>query len=377
MGNLIDRRLWLKQSTLALTGLGLTPTLFSKSPNISLTNDHKHYLPGNTILLNSNENAYGPSPAARKAILQTYLTSNRYPDDYISVLKKRIASHWNVSEENILLGAGSSEIIGLACQYAAKEKGYIITTEPSYKVWNNQASAFGISFKKNPLPRKEKPELDKLYGPITSDTRMIYICNPNNPTGTVRDVKEIKEFSLKASKQTLVFIDQAYAEYAQLETLATIAITNPNIIVAKTFSKVYGLAGARVGYAIAHPQTIKALSNFQPWPDSNVSAVSIAAAMASLDDQAFVHDCRELTNKARDMCYSMFQQLSLDFIPSSTNFILFNIDKIAGNFVQGMKSRNIQVQFREHYNGKWCRVTMGTNEEMQVFTNALKEIAAI
>lgn len=205
---------------------------------------------------------------------------------------------------------------------------------------------------------------------------MIYICNPNNPTGTVLDVKEIKEFALKVSKQTLVFIDEAYTEYAQLETLAAVAIKNPNIIVAKTFSKIYGLAGARVGYAIANPQTIQALSNYQPWPDSSVSAVSIAAAIASLDDQNFVHECRENTNKAKDMCYSIFQKLSLEYIPSSTNFILFNIDKIEGNFIQGMKSRNIQVQFREHYNGKWCRVTMGTNEEMQVFSNALKEIAA-
>ncbi len=375
MGSRIDRRLWLKQTTLALTGLGLTPTLFSKTPNISFTIYQPH-VPDNIILLNSNENAYGPSPAARKAILQTYLGSNRYPDDYISPLKNKIASHWNVGEENILLGAGSSDIIGLACQHVAKAKGHIITTEPSYKVWNNQASAFGLSFKKNPLPRKGKTDLGKLYGPITSDTRMIYICNPNNPTGTVLDVKEIEEFALKASRQTLVFIDEAYTEYAQLESLAGIAIKNPNIIVAKTFSKIYGLAGARVGYAIADPQTVKALSNYQPWPDAGISTVSAAAALASLNDQIFVQECRANTNKAKDMCYDTFQKLGLDYIPSSTNFILFNIDKLAENFVQGMKSKNIQVQFREHYNGKWCRVTMGTNEEMQVFTNALKEIAA-
>ncbi len=376
MGSRIDRRLWLKQTTLALTGLGLTQTLFSRSPPISFTNEAKLYMGDNIILLNSNENAYGPSPAARKAILQTYLSSNRYPDDYISPLKNKIASHWNVGEENILLGAGSSDIIGLACQHVAKAKGHIITTEPSYKVWNNQASAFGLSFKKNPLPRKGKTDLGKLYGPITSDTRMIYICNPNNPTGTVLDVKEIEEFALKASRQTLVFIDEAYTEYAQLESLAGIAIKNPNIIVAKTFSKIYGLAGARVGYAIADPQTVKALSNYQPWPDAGISTVSAAAALASLNDQIFVQECRANTNKAKDMCYDTFQKLGLDYIPSSTNFILFNIDKLAENFVQGMKSKNIQVQFREHYNGKWCRVTMGTNEEMQVFANALKEIAA-
>ncbi|MFN2440103.1 MAG: aminotransferase class I/II-fold pyridoxal phosphate-dependent enzyme, partial [Chitinophagaceae bacterium] len=106
------------------------PTLFSKTPGISPTN---YDFPGKTILLNSNENAYGPSPAARKAILQTYLASNRYPDDYLPELKKKIALHCKVAEENILLGAGSSDIIGLACQHVAKQKGHIITTEPSYR----------------------------------------------------------------------------------------------------------------------------------------------------------------------------------------------------------------------------------------------------
>ncbi|MEJ7675670.1 MAG: histidinol-phosphate transaminase [Chitinophagaceae bacterium] len=316
------------------------------------------------------------SPAARKAILDNYLISNRYPDDLIPVLKKKIAMHWNVAEENILLGAGSSEIIGLTCLHVSKTKGDVITTEPSYKVWNNQASAFGLNFKRNPLPRNVKPDIEKLYGPITPETRMVYICNPNNPTGTVLDRNDVEQYAMNASKQTIVFIDEAYAEYAQLKTLAPTAVNNPNIIVAKTFSKVYGLAGARIGYAIAHPQTIKTLSSYQPWPDSNVSAVSATAAIASIADQTFVQNCIDKTNKAKQICYDTFLQLRLDYIPSSTNFILFNIDKVAENFVQGMKSKNIQVQFREHYDGKWCRVTMGTIEEMQQFTNALKEIAA-
>ena len=367
----IDRRLWLKQSTLALAGLGLTPTLLAKNSNTSP--NYNNQSPGNTILLNSNENAYGPSPAARKAILDNYLLSNRYPDDLIPVLKKAIAQHWNVAEENILLGAGSSDIIGLTCMHVSKIKGDVITTEPSYKVWNNQALAFGLNFKRNPLPRNEKLNIEKLYGPVTSDTRMVYICNPNNPTGTVLDVNDVEQFASKASKQTLVFIDEAYAEYAQLRTLAPIAVNDPNIIVAKTFSKVYGLAGARVGYAIAHPLTIKTLSNYQPWPDAGVSAVSAAAAIASLSDQEFVKNCIEKANKAKQLCYDTFKQLSFDYIPSSTNFILFNIDRIAEKFSSVMNNKNIQVQFREHYGGKWCRVTMGTMEEMQAFTNALKE----
>lgn len=376
MSNQINRRNWLRQSALSLTALGITPSLFSNDVNGFLGRLSTIPSADNPILLNGNENPYGPSPLAQKAILQHYLTSNRYPDNFIPSLKQKIALHWKVQEQNILLGAGSSEIIGLACQLAAaKSKGHIITAEPSYKVWNSQATAIGLSFKKNPLPQNGAPDLNTFFGPITQQTKMVYICNPNNPTGTVMDVKQVEAFALKVPKQTYVFIDEAYTEYAGLATLAPIAIDNPNIIVAKTFSKIYGLAGARVGYAIAHPKTIEALSAFQPWPDSNVSAVAATAAIASLNDHGFVNDCREKANQAKEICYATFRELNFKYIPSSANFILFNIDKLKGNLIEEMKQRNIEVQFREHYGGKWCRVSMGTIEEMEIFTKALREIA--
>ncbi len=365
-----DRRRWLKQSALALAGLGLSPGLFAKGIEHSVSN-----IPGDAILLGSNENPYGPSPAARKAILENYLSSNRYPDDLVDELKKAIAAHWGVGAEHILLGAGSSEIIGLACLHASKQKGEVISTHPSYQEWNTQASAFGLGFKRNPLPKSGTSDIEKLYGPVTADTRMLYICNPNNPTGTILNTKLVEQFAIEASKQTLVFIDEAYTEYAGLDSLAKLAINNPTIIVAKTFSKIYGMAGARIGYAIAHPKTIQALSNYQPWPDANVSTVSVTAAIASLTDRSFVEECRQKNNKAKELCYSTFQQLNLEYIPSSTNFILFNIDKLKEKFNTGMKNKNIHLRYRDAYNGKWCRVTMGTPEEMQSFTNALKEIA--
>ena len=210
---------------------------------------------------------------------------------------------------------------------------------------------------------------------IDNETRMIYFCNPNNPTGTFVEISELKDYALAASKQTFVFIDEAYTEYADLPSLATQAAVNPNVVVAKTFSKVYGLAGARVGYAIAHPDTIKSFSSYQPWPDAGLSMVSTAAAMASLDDSDFVNLCREKAKQAKDMCYDCFKKLSLEYIPSSTNFILFNIDKIKGDFTGLMQAKNIYVQFRDHFNGKWCRVSMGTIDEMQQFYSALKETA--
>jgi histidinol-phosphate aminotransferase len=362
------RRLWLKQTAFVLAGLGIKTDVFAVPNYLSPPAD-------DMILLNSNENAYGPSPLARKAIMEHYQKSNRYPDDYIPLLKKKIAVHWNVQPENILLGAGSSEIIGLVNLYLSSEKGTIVTAEPSYRVWNGQAEAFGLQFNRIALNDERKIDLTKMLSAIDNNTRMIYFCNPNNPTGTHVEIATLSDHAIAAAQKTFVLIDEAYTEYAGLGTVVPLAIKTPNIVVAKTFSKVYGLAGARVGYAIGHPDTIRRLGRLQPWPDANVSLVSAAAAMASLDDKEFVTGCKDKVAQSRQLCYDAFKDLTLDYIPSSTNFILFNIDKIKGDFVKLMQAKNIYVQFREHFGGKWCRVSMGTGDEMQQFVKALKEIA--
>lgn len=362
-----SRRQWIRNSSLAFAGLGFASELFAR--------EAKPFSPTTSqILLNSNENAYGPSPMARKAIMDVYTKSNRYPDDYIPLLKKKIAAHWNVGTENILLGAGSSEIIGLAAHHVAANKGHIIVGDPAYKVWNGQAENFGLSFNRISLNNNRVHDLDKMLSSITSETSMVYVCNPNNPTGTVNNVNELRSFAEEAAKKTFVFIDEAYTEYAGLPSLADLVITNKNILVAKTFSKIYGLAGARVGYAVAHPDIINTLGGYQPWPDSAVSVVSAVAATASLDDKAFVHSCKENAAKAREICYATFTERKLEYIPSQTNFILFNIDSIKKDFIKEMEAQNIYVQFRPHFGGKWCRVSMGTVEEMQQFCAVLKTI---
>lgn len=362
-----SRRQWIRQSSLALAGLGFTSEILAK--------EIKPFSPvTKQILLNSNENAYGPSPMARKAMMEAYLSSNRYPDDYIGPFKKKIADHWNVGPEHILLGAGSSEIIGLATHHASLNKGHVLVGEPAYKVWNGQAEAFGLAFNRIPLNEKKVHDLNKMLSAVTHETSMVYICNPNNPTGTVNDVNELRAFAEEAAKKTLVFIDEAYTEYARLPSLADMAIKNKNIIVAKTFSKIYGLAGARIGYAIAHPDIINKLGSYQPWQDAAASVVSIVAASASLDDKNFTEQCRLNAAKARELCYTAFNQLKLAYIPSQTNFILFHIDAIQKDLVKEMAAQNIYVQFRPHFGGKWCRVSMGTVEEMQQFCAVLKTI---
>lgn len=362
-----NRRLWLQQSLSALAATAVSSDAIGRATAAFTP-------PAGAILLNSNENPYGPSPMAQKAILQHYLSSNRYPDDYLLLLKKKIADHWQVKPENILLGAGSSEIIGLSCLLASKKKKKIITAEPGYKVWNGQAAAYGLEFERIPLSNDKIVDLQSMKAAVADDTAMVYICNPNNPTGTFAAVDKLKDFAKEAANKTMVFIDEAYTEYAHLESLAGEAVLNQNIVVAKTFSKVYGLAGARVGYAIAHADTIANLASLQPWPDGAVSIVSAAAALASLQDNTYVNDILSKTAQARSMCSDTLTRLGLEYIPSSTNFILFNIDNVKKDLIKEMEAKNIFVQSRNHFGGKWCRVSMGTLAEMKPFCDTLKTI---
>lgn len=367
MSNNSSRRQWLRNTTAAIAGIGLAPAIFAT--------EKERYRAAGIILLNGNENAYGPSIAARKAMTEAAGNSNRYPDDQVSALKKQVAEFWNVGTENILFGAGSSEFLGLIPLLVSSTKGMIIAAEPSYRVWNGQAESFGLGFKRIPVADDKTLDLGSIMSAIDGDTRMIYVCNPNNPIGNYIEDRLLRNFVTECSKRCMVLVDEAYTEFADLPSLKDLAVKNPNIVVAKTFSKIYGLAGARIGYIIAHPGTIKKLSALQPWPDANISAVTVAAASAALTDQAFVKDCKEKIAQAREICYNSFKELSLEYIPSHTNFILFNIGKIGSDFSQKMQAKDIFVQYRDHFGGKWCRVTMGTIDEMKTFCSTLKSIA--
>lgn len=361
------RRQFLRQGSLALAGLGLLPDL--KAEVLV-----PRFVPGAPISLNANENAYGPSQRVREAMRQVCGASNRYPDETVNALKEKLAAFWNVTARNILLGAGSSELIGLACQLAARKGKHILTAEPAYKVWNRQAESFGLQIRRTELTAARTFNLPALLNAIDENTGMIYICNPNNPTGTAVDFEALRTFALAAAKKTLVFVDEAYTEYASIPSLAGTAINEPNIIVAKTYSKIYGLAGARIGYSIAATSTTEALAIMQPWADASLSLVSATAAATALDDQDFVQQCRKYAAEARSLCADQFTRLSLEYIPAVANFMLFNITPLKKDLIKEMAARNIQVQYRQHFGGNWCRVTMGTVEEMEVFCKALKEI---
>ncbi len=361
-----SRRDWLKITAALTAGLSISKNIYAES---------RKELPAGMILLNSNENAYGPSANTLKAMADAAQLSNRYPDDTIPFLKKEVAAHWKVAPENLLFGAGSSEILGITTILSSMKGKNMISPFPTFGSWYKVAELMGATVNKIPLAKGDKTmDLAAMLSAMNNETGMMYVCNPNNPTGTVVEQHLLRNFVEECSKKCMVLVDEAYTEFENIPSLSDMALKNPNIIIAKTFSKIYGLAGARIGYAIAHADTINKLGVLQPWPNVSISALTAAAAMAALKDEAFVNDCRKKNAEARNMCYNTFKQMKLEYIPSAASFVMVNISSIGERYTQQMQSKNIFVQYRDFWNGKWSRVSMGTLDEMKMFCDALKGI---
>jgi histidinol-phosphate aminotransferase len=367
MAHPTSRRDWLRITAALAAGMSISNNMYAES---------REQLPAGMILLNSNENAYGPSANTINAMANVLKLSNRYPDDIHPLLKQQLGKHWNVEAANILMGAGSSELLGLTAILASMKSKNMISPFPTFGSWYKVAELMGATIKKIPLATGDKTmDLAAMLSAIDKETSLVYVCNPNNPTGTVVEQHLLRNFVEECSKKAYVLVDEAYTEFDNIPSLSDMALKNPNIIIAKTFSKIYGLAGARIGYAIAHADTIKQLSSIQPWPDVSVSAVTATAAMVALNDVAFVTDSRAKNKAAREMCYNTFKQMKLDYIPSAASFVMVNISSIGERYTQQMQSKNIFVQYRDFWNGKWSRVSMGTLEEMKMYCDALKSIA--
>ena len=294
-----NRRKWLKQIGLGVAGIGVARLQTFASPANDLLKYNPNDLP---IKLSSNENPYGPSPLARNAMIENINISNRYNWQLTSELIDTLAKNHQVTADNILMGAGSTEILNLTVRFAALKKGSFIIADPSYGYWTAAAQKSGLEKITVSLAKDKRLNLAAMLKAIKPDTRLIYVCNPNNPTGTICDKDELVTFINEATKQAMVLVDEAYIDFTDQKSLATLATDNKNLIIAKTFSKIYGLAGARVGYAIGNVTTLGELGELgelQSWANGSVSVPSAAAALASLKDEKFVTETYSLNKKTR------------------------------------------------------------------------------
>ncbi|MBZ4190627.1 pyridoxal phosphate-dependent aminotransferase [Niabella beijingensis] len=327
---------------------------------------------GNPIRLSSNENPYGPCPLARKAMAEGINSSNRYNWGTAEQLMAALAKKEGVTEDNILIGAGSTVILDLIVQWLAFKKGNFIVGHPSYINWTKRAEKLGLKKIAVPVTPGKELSLAAMLSAIDADTRMIYVCNPNNPTGTFCEHKALIDFIKAATEKAMVVVDEAYIDFTDQPSVSHLIADNKNLVVVKTFSKIYGLAGARTGYAIAHKDTINQIAELQTWANGDVSVVSRAAALASLADVDFVKQCHAKNTAARNYTMEQLTRLGMRCIPSVTNFIYFSLADYKKDFFDVLKSNNIEGTFIYEEEGQWTRITVGTMDEMRQLIKVLQ-----
>jgi len=393
MGNSISRRTLLKRGALLAGGLPFAGSLLDKvqaSPIIThpvspfsmpeMWTEREIALNAPLVLkarLFANENPFGPSEKAKKAIEEALPTAYQYPMRSMGDLTEKIANFEKVPQEKILLASGSSPLLMAAALYYGKPGSNIITGDPSYADLPSKAEKMGVKINRVPLTSEFKLDLDAMEKAIDANTTLVYICNPNNPTATVVDNARLKAFCERVSKKVTIFIDEAYIDYLpdpQGTTLIPMVNTGANIIVARTFSKLYGFAGLRAGYVVTQPETIKNLSLYTE-ASMSITATTLAAALASYQDREFLDGALKKTLASKDYLYEVLKKEGYAYVPSSTNFVIFPIKMEGKQFTDEMMKRGVGVRFWKFNNKEWCRVSIGRMDEMEAFAAAFKEIS--
>ena len=335
------------------------------------------------IRLSSNENPYGPSARALKAMTDAFGVACRYPDEQNDLLIDALAKSNGVSRDQILLGDGSGEILKL-CAVAftgsilrAKDssvgRGKLVVADPTFEAILHHAKISGAEIVKVPLTSTFSHDLPKMMG--AAKDGLIYICNPNNPTASITPKSELSDFIAKAPRQTIILVDEAYHHYADgpdYESVIPLIKDHPNLIVARTFSKIYGMAGLRCGYCLGQHETIERMRPHQPWDSVNVLA--LAAAVASLEDPDQVANGRRLNSEAKAFVGGELERMGYQQIPSQANFIMFDVKRPVVPVIQALKQRNVQVGRLFPALPNHMRLTIGKKAEMEAFLSAFRQV---
>ena len=385
MSNKINRRDWLRKSALLTGGTALIPSFLQSLHASPLRTDNSlaaiTELPDASLPMKArlifNENPFGPSEKAKQAMLDAMPISHQYAFNDSEVLRKMIADFEGVTPQHILLGAGSSPLLAAAAIHFTTNGGSVITCDPTFDSLPKAAADVNGKWIKVPLTSDFKFDLNGISQHIDGNTSLIYIVNPNNPTATIVDASKLKSFCTSVSKKVPVFVDEAYIDYLpnpqDTTTIANIK-NGDNIIVARTFSKIYGLAGMRIGYIVAQPEMIKTLAKYNT--GDLPGTLTLKAAIASYQDKEFMKTSFDKTMASKQYLYDVLQKGGYEYIPSATNFVMFPIKMEGKQFTDEMLKHGAGVRFWKFNNKDWCRVSIGRMDEMEVFASALKEMKA-
>ena len=330
--------------------------------------------PDEIIKLASNENPLGPSPKALAAMRAALESANLYPDGGGFYLREALSAKLGIASDQIILGAGSNEIIEFLGHAFLDRGDDIVTSEHAFVVYKLVAAGFGARAIETPSPDL-RHDLDGILAAVTPKTRLIFIANPNNPTGTLLAQDEIDRFMSSVPERVVVVFDEAYFEYLDdpPDTLRFVR-GGRNVVVLRTFSKIQGLASLRVGYGIARPELIQVLHKTrQPF---NVSGLAQAAALAGLQDDEHLQKTKKITDQGRDYLQREFAAMSLRFVPSAGNFVMVNVGDGMRVFRELLERRIIVRALKGYDLAQWVRISIGTMEQNQRCIAALKEVLA-
>lgn len=324
------------------------------------------------VRLSSNENPYGPCPGAIEAMRAACSRAWRYPDEAVDALRADLARLHGLPAESFLIGDGSSEILKLAVSAFTGPDRRLVMADPTFEAAGRYAESRGAQVTRVPLDGAYAHPLEKLAAP---DAGLVYVCNPNNPTASITPKARVRSFVETAP--CMVLVDEAYHHYvdsADYESLAPVVKSQARLIVARTFSKIFGLAGARLGYAVAQPAVIEKLAARAAWDSVNVFA--IAAGRASLADASWVERGRQRNTATRAHVVAELGRRGFEVIPSQANFMMIQTRRPVKPLIAALADRGVLVGRLFPALPTHLRVTLGTPEQMEKFLTAFAALTA-
>jgi len=373
MATQFDRRTWLRTAGLAgaFSIFGGAQALASEQSPLRIVSNNA---PKGPIRLSANENPYGPSPKVREALTKGFDEMCRYPFGYVKDVTEMLAKKHGVPTDHIVLTAGSGEGLKTAGLTYGLHGGEIISANPTYLSLMEYAKQFGAYIHEVPLDENLVHDIDAMEKRLNGNTKLVFVCNPNNPTGTILSASKMKSFCENLSKKTVVFADEAYFDYItepNYPSMIELVKQGLNVIVSRTLSKAYGLAGIRIGYLVARPDIAKRL---QQNCMANTSVPALIAGKAALEDPEFYKMSLQKNAECLNIMYKTLDELKMPYIKSHANFVFFNTGKDVMEMNKMMADKGILVGRPFPPLTKWLRVSTGRVEEVELFAKTLREV---
>jgi histidinol-phosphate aminotransferase len=371
----INRRQWLKTAGLSgafsLLGGGqlLSGRHLSDNPFFSPSDPE-----ATPVRLSSNENPYGPSEAVRQAIVDAFDKACRYPWGYYKELQEAVARREGVPADHIVLTAGSGEGLKAAGLTYGQGQSEIVAPDPTYLALMQYAEQFGAYIHRVRLNADLQHDLEGMERRITARTSLVFVCNPNNPTGSLLPAQALRDFCRSVSDRTLVFADEAYFDYVEEKgypSMVELVKEGRNVVVSRTFSKVFGLAGVRAGYLVARPDVARRIGQNTM---ANPNIFAVFAAQAALKDEEFFHFSLRKNREAKAMIYKTLDELRLPYLESHANFVFFQAGRDVRALADEFQQKGVLIgrPFPPLYD--WCRISTGALEEVEVFCRVARQV---